>query len=151
MHLIQAEKQHLPLVAELFDQYRQFYRQSPDLAGAEQFVEARISNKESVIYLAMPNLTEAVAAGFVQLYPSFSSVSMRRLWVLNDLFVHPDFRNQGVASLLLQRARQLARETDASALMLETEVSNVQAQALYKKLGWVRSDDYYVYYKKPAP
>jgi ribosomal protein S18 acetylase RimI-like enzyme len=148
MHLIQAEKQHVSLVSRLFDQYRQFYGQPADLPGAMRFIQTRIARKESVIYLATPESEGEVAAGFVQLYPSFSSVSMRRLWVLNDLFVHPEFRNRGVATQLLHHARKLAQETDAASLMLETAVSNVQAQALYEKLGWVRSDDYYVYYQR---
>jgi GNAT superfamily N-acetyltransferase len=48
--------------------------------------------------------------GFAQLYPSFSSVLMKRIWILNDLFVEKDFRREGVAKLLMDAAERYARE-----------------------------------------
>lgn len=149
MKIIRAGLDQLPQVVALFDAYRQFYRQPADLAGARQFLRTRIEKEESVIFLAVSEAEVTQGAGFVQLYPSFSSVSMKRLWILNDLFVHPDARKQGVGELLLERARQLAVETQAGGLMLETETSNTAAQALYEKLGWKKSQEYFVYYKTP--
>ncbi len=149
MNIIRAGLDQLPQVVALFDAYRQFYRQPTDLVGAGQFLRTRIEKEESVIFLAVPTADATQGAGFAQLYPSFSSVSMKRLWVLNDLFVHPDARKQGVGKLLLERAHQLAVETQAGGLMLETETSNTAAQALYEKLGWKKSLEYFVYYKTP--
>ena len=143
MDVIRASLKDLPKLAPLFDAYRQFYEQATDLAACEAFLRNRISQQESCIFLAHKN---EQAMGFTQLYPSFSSVRMRRLWVLNDLFVHPDYRRKGVGKALLQRAAEWGRETEASALMLETGIKNLPAQALYEQLGWVRNDDYYVYY-----
>ena len=97
-----------------------------------------------MIFMAKSDLSEPL--GFTQLYPSFSSVRMKRLWVLNDLFVHPSHRRKGVGKALLKRAAEWGRETGASAMMLETGIDNLPAQALYEKLGWTRNDDYYVYY-----
>lgn len=149
MKIIRAGLDQLPQVVALFDAYRQFYRQPANLAGAREFLRARIEKEESVIFLAVSETDAMQGVGFVQLYPSFSSVSMKRLWVLNDLFVHPDARKQGVGELLLERARHLAVETQAAGLMLETETSNTAAQALYEKLGWKKSLEYFVYYKTP--
>ena len=147
MTIIQAREEHVPLVSELFDLYRQYYRQASDLLGAKDYIHARITGDESVIFLAIDD-DRGAAMGFVQLYPSFSSVSMKRLWVLNDLFVHPDFRRRGVGRELMERALQLGKDTDASALMLETEADNLPAQNLYENLGWKRSTDYFVYYRQ---
>lgn len=78
--------------------------------------------------------------GFAQLYPSFSSVSMKRLWILNDLFVAPASRRRGVAAALLEETRRLAVETRAKGLELATATENLSAQRLYENLGWKRDD-----------
>ena len=144
MEIRKATLKDLNIVAELFDAYRQFYSQTPNLEAARNFIKDRIRQDQSVIFLAIDENEKG--AGFTQLYPSFTSVGMKRLWVLNDLFVHEDFRRMGLGEQLIEKARQLARETNASGLMLETEVSNTSAQGLYDKMGFKRSDAYYVYY-----
>jgi len=51
MQIIRAGTEHLDLVAPLFDQYRQFYRQSPDPAAAREYIAQRLENKDAVIFL----------------------------------------------------------------------------------------------------
>ena len=140
--IIRATIEHLDLIAPLFDGYRQFYKQPSNVDGARMFIKDRLIRHESVIFLAF--LDEA-AVGFTQLYPSFSSSSMQRLWILNDLFVAPNGRRSGVGEALLERARQFAVEDGAKGLMLETAVTNTTAQKLYERLGWVRDTEFYVY------
>jgi GNAT superfamily N-acetyltransferase len=74
--------------------------------------------------------------GFIQLFPSLSSVSMKRVWILNDLFVQEAHRKQGAAKLLMSAVENFARETGAVRIILSTQVSNVAAQSLYKSLGY---------------
>ena len=102
----------------------------------------RLKGDESVIFLA---LAGEKAVGFVQLYPCFSSTAMKRMWILNDLFVTPEARRGGAAKALMERARQWAVETKADGLWLETAVDNHPAQRLYESLGWKRDNDYYRY------
>jgi ribosomal protein S18 acetylase RimI-like enzyme len=142
MDILEASSEHLDVLVPLFDSYRVFYRRPSDPAGARRFLAERIARRESVIYLAV---VEAAAAGFVQLYPSFSSASMQRLWILNDLYVASNARRQGVAQALLSRARRLAEETGAKGLTLSTAVDNTPAQRLYETQGWKRDRDFYVY------
>ena len=130
-------------VAALFDAYRIYYEQSSDLAGAEHFIAERLRNRESVIYLA---LDEGRPVGFTQLYPFFTSVGMKRAWVLNDLYVSEDYRNRGVGRALIAAAQDLARSTSAKWIMLQTYTSNVNAQALYEKLGFEKDTSSYYYY-----
>ncbi|WP_052272759.1 GNAT family N-acetyltransferase [Flavihumibacter solisilvae] len=133
-----ASIEDLASVAYLFDLYRQFYNQPHDKSGAEQFIRERMEQKESEILVA---LSEGEIIGFVQLYPIFSSVSMRRAWLLNDLYVGESYRSRGVATLLLDAAKQVARDTKSKWLLLQTGESNATAQALYIKNGWVRETD----------
>ena len=130
------------LVAPLFDGYRRFYGQRPDLPAARAFLEERLRREESVIFVAVADGESSDALGFTQLYPSFSSVSLRRLWVLNDLFVRPDIRRGGVGRRLLERAREWAIETQAKGLILATANTNDAAQALYESCGWRRDDEF---------
>jgi len=126
-------------LAPLFDGYRQFYGQRPDLAVARAFLAARLRRDESVIFLA---IADDVTLGFTQLYPTFSSVSVKRLWILNDLFVSPAARRGGVGRRLLERAREWAVETDAKGLTLTTALSNSAARSLYESCGWRRDDEF---------
>jgi ribosomal protein S18 acetylase RimI-like enzyme len=143
VRIVRADTSRLELVVPLFHAYRQFYKQASDLVAARGFLRERLEREESVIFLAFDDET---AVGFIQLYGSFDSVAMQRLWILNDLFVVPAARKQGVAKLLMDRARQLAVETKAKGLILETAVDNLPAQKLYEKLGWKRDQEFYRYY-----
>lgn len=142
MKIVLAERKHLEQVATLFDQYRQFYKQPPDAAAARAYIEQRLQNGDSVIFLAEE---DGGALGFVQLYPSLASIPMRPIWILYDLFVAPAARTSGVGRALMDRARQHAEETNAHQLILETATDNLTAQRLYEKLGYKRDDEFYRY------
>lgn len=138
VNTIRAGIEHLDVLTVLFDAYRQFYGQAPDLPGAKRFLEARLKNQDSVLLLAVSEDAAEASIGFVQLYPSFSSVSMKPIWILNDLFVAPQARRAGVARSLLRAACEMARSTGAARLRLSTARDNEAAKALYSALGYRR-------------
>ncbi|WP_102127378.1 GNAT family N-acetyltransferase [Deinococcus planocerae] len=140
--VVRADASHLDALVPLFDGYRQFYGQASDPEGARAFLAERLDRGESVIFLALDG---GAPLGFTQLYPSFTSVGMRRLWILNDLFVAPQGRKRGVGRALLERARQHGLETGAVRLTLSTATNNVSAQTLYEAQGWRRDEDFYTY------
>lgn len=129
-----AAASDLDAVSQLFDGYRVFYEKPSDLAGARQFLSQRLSKSDSVIFLAEDGNGNAV--GFTQLYPLFSSVRMRPIWLLNDLFVAPQARKQGVARALMLQAQAFAAETGAAGLELATARDNHTAKSVYEDLGW---------------
>ncbi|MGG2026260.1 GNAT family N-acetyltransferase [Gottfriedia sp. S16(2024)] len=133
MEVVRAKLEHISEVANLFDQYRMFYKQESNLIGAIDFITERIKTQDSVIFLVKE---ENQSIGFTQLYPSFSSVSMKKLWILNDLYVTETARQKGVAQLLLNAAKKFAIESNAKALDLQTAIDNKSAQALYEKNGY---------------
>ena len=144
IRIVRAGRHELDHLVPLFDGYRQFYGQRSDLAAARAFLGDRIDRDESVIYVAYTDPREP--AGFTQLYPSFSSVSLKPLWILNDLFVRSDIRRGGVGRALLERARQHAADTAAKGLILSTAVTNKAAQTLYESCGWLRDEDFFQYH-----
>ncbi|WP_404431021.1 GNAT family N-acetyltransferase [Sutcliffiella horikoshii] len=143
MEIYQATMKDLDAVANLFNMYRTFYQQTPDLGGAKAFIRNRLENEDSVIFVAKSN-HEYV--GFTQLYPTFSSISMKKAWILNDMFVDSKARKQGVGEQLLHKAKEFASQTDAKSITLETTPDNEVAQGLYEKNGYEKDDQFYHYY-----
>ena len=125
------------LVEDLFDKYRVFYEQPSDISLAKQFLHQRLSNNESVIFVALDNDNETmIPAGFTQLYPLYSSVRAQKNWILNDLYVEANYRKQGVGKQLISAAMQFAKEQGAQFVQLETMQDNVTAQSLYEAIGF---------------
>lgn len=141
-----ATPQDIRAVATLFDAYRQFYAQAPNLALAEQFIAGRLANAESLILVAEDQDHNAV--GFCQLYPTFCSVDASPIYSLYDLFVLPQQRKTGTGRFLLQAAEAHARKHGKSRMDLTTAKTNLPAQALYESLGWRRDEVFYAYSKQ---
>jgi len=151
MNRIQIRRAHihdLGLITPLFDLYRQFYEQASDLALAEIFLAQRIQHNESVIFLAFDG---DAAVGFTQLYPGFSSVSMARTFLLNDLFVVSSHRRHGVGALLLKAVAAHAQSEQAVRISLTTNVANATAQSVYEAQGWERETAFLTYNFKLTP
>lgn len=142
MHIIEACVTDYKKVAVLFNEYRVFYKQKSDIKAAERFIYERLHNKESVIFLA---LEEAEAVGFAQLYPSFTSIGIKRIIILNDLYVTEKTRGSGVGAALLQKVKEYGKQEKIDSIVLQTAKDNARAQHLYEKLGY-QKDDHYFYY-----
>ncbi len=126
----------------LFNAYRVFYGKSPDLTGAHDFIKQRLIQNDSQIFIAEH---EGMMSGFVQLYPIFSSTRMKKLWLLNDLFVDKKFRGRGISIALIDRAKQLCRDSGACGMYLETAKANTIGNQLYPKVGFTLNDDHNFY------
>jgi ribosomal protein S18 acetylase RimI-like enzyme len=137
MTIRQATPEDLDETANLFAQYRVFYGKPFELKPARQFLEERMQKQESIIFVAIDGNKYA---GFTQLYPSFTSVGMKRIWILNDLFVAATHRQKGVAQALITKVIEYSRETGRSKVVLSTAYSNANAQKLYEKLGFVKEE-----------
>jgi ribosomal protein S18 acetylase RimI-like enzyme len=129
------------LVTALFNSYRIFYKQAPDLALAENFIKTRLQNNESVIFVALTDVEGAlVPAGFTQLYPVLSSVRATKNWLLNDLYVDTNFRKQGIGEALIKTAVNFAHTEGAPYIKLETAADNYTAQSLYEAIGFIKQE-----------
>ena len=140
LQIREATLEDLNELVPLFDAYRIFYDHPGDIKGATDFLYERISKKESAIFIAFLN-DEAV--GFTQLYPIFSSVSLKPALLLNDLYVAEKARQQGIAEALLNAAKNYGRQSDAKWLLLETAFDNYKAQSVYEKNGWIKQTDFF--------
>ena len=123
----------------LFDEYREFYKQSRH-SGTVSFLKERLQNNESVIFIAY---ADDMPCGFMQLYPIFSSVGLKRTWLLNDLYVAANARKLGIGAALLEAAKKHGELTGSRWLLLQTGADNFAAQSVYEKNGWVRETDFF--------
>jgi ribosomal protein S18 acetylase RimI-like enzyme len=142
MEIYHATIEDLDGVSKLFNLYRMFYQRPSDLEGAKTYIKNRLESKDSVI-LVVKDKQEYV--GFTQLYPTFSSISMKRAWILNDLYVDAIVRNQGIGEMLLHKAKDFAIKTGAKSIGLETAPDNYAAQRLYEKNGYKKDSQFYHY------
>ncbi|PAV48147.1 GNAT family N-acetyltransferase [Pseudomonas sp. HAR-UPW-AIA-41] len=135
MRIVQATLEHLDLLTPMFIKYREFYGELALPDSSRKFLENRLKRKESVIYMALADEEDRLL-GYCQLYPSFSSLSLKRVWILNDIYVAEDARRQLVADRLLQTAKKMAKDTNAIRLRVATSQNNLAAQKTYESIGF---------------
>lgn len=143
-----ANSADLDALVPLFDDYRVFYGRDSDPAGAREFLVSRFARNESIIFIAS---RDGEAVGFTQLFPSFSSATMARTYILNDLFVGESFRKQGVGRQLLDAAVEFGKLDGAARLTLSTAIDNHAAQALYRRGGWKQDEQFKVFHYSLVP
>lgn len=144
MQIETASKAHFEKLVQLFDLYRQFYRQESNIELAREYLAERMEKSESIIFIAKDGDDYV---GFVQLFPIFSSVAMKRAYILNDLYVAKQARRKGIAEKLMLHSFNFCEQQGARYMSLQTEVKNTEAQKLYEKIGMERDEVFY-YYKK---
>jgi ribosomal protein S18 acetylase RimI-like enzyme len=131
---------------ELFIAYQAFYRVIVDAGKARAFVSDRLRLNDTIFLLArFDNTPTHKAVGFVQMMPKLSSTSMRRDWVVNDLFVAEQHRRQGIATALMNESLAFAKRTGAAKMSLKTQADNAAARALYEREGWELDAEFVTY------
>ncbi|MEI9943758.1 MAG: GNAT family N-acetyltransferase [Chitinophagaceae bacterium] len=141
MEIKRITKDEAGLVIDLFNKYRVFYKQPSNGILAKTFIEERLGNNESVIFVCLDKKDDKeTPVGFTQLYPTYSSVRAVKNWILNDLYVESDYRKQGVGEKLIKKAMEFAKEEGAKFVELSTAVTNYTAQSLYEAIGFKKQE-----------
>jgi len=120
----------------LVEKYRAFYKQ-PENEKTLSYQEQRLKNDQAVVFIAR---VDGEAVGFTLLYPTFSTVSLSDIWLLNDLYVDESARGKGIASQLMDVAEVAAKEAGATRVFLRTANDNLPAQSLYEGRNWVKDE-----------
>jgi len=139
LQIIKCNSGHCDELSVLFNDYRIFYGQNSDMESARGFINERLTKNDSAIFAASE---DNIMCGFVQLYPSFSSVAMKRTYYLNDLFVNVSFRRNGIAKALIEKSIKFAKENSAARITLCTQMENDAAKNLYIKSGFTKNTSY---------
>lgn len=131
-----ANASDLPELHALVEKYRAFYKQA-ESDKTLSYLEQRIANDEAIVFIARVN---GEAVGFTLLYPTFSTVSLSNIWLLNDLYVDESARGNGIASELMDVAELAAKSAGATRVFLRTANDNLPAQSLYEGRNWVKDE-----------
>ncbi|SHN93545.1 hypothetical protein BHECKSOX_431 [Bathymodiolus heckerae thiotrophic gill symbiont] len=135
-----AEKTDLLQIVEIFEHYRNFYKCERNNELAVEFISKRIEFEDSFILIAVDESKPLLTiVGFTQMYPLYSSTEMKKLWLLNDLFVLKDYRKKGIAKKLIENNKQVAQTSGARGLFLETESTNEVAKNIYSNEGFIKN------------
>jgi len=148
MYIVKSTEDHLDQLVDVFEEYREFCGFERSKNETKVFLNKLIRYEESIIFIAIDSETENVM-GFVNLFPSYSSLALQKLWILNDLGVSSHFRGRGVSKALIHKVQEFAKETNAIRIELKTGISNTTAQSLYRKMKFTIDTDN-VYYRVPC-
>jgi len=147
MNIIKASQKYLDQLISVVEEYRLFCGSSSSPDETRKFFSNLIDSEASTIFIAIDDSTDTIM-GFVNLYPSYSTLALKRLWILNDLGVSTRFRGQGIAKALIEKVISFAKSTDSVRIELKTNITNDKAQSLYKDLGFEVDRDN-IYYRVP--
>ncbi|MBV8116684.1 MAG: GNAT family N-acetyltransferase [Candidatus Eremiobacteraeota bacterium] len=134
----------LAAIVPLFDAYREFFTKAPDVEVSRRFLGERLERGDSVVLAAFD---DAHAAGFLQLYPLFSSWYAQRQWFLSDLYVDAAFRERGIGRRLVHAAIEYAHQTQSRAILVELPFSEPHLVQFYSALGFNKDAVFDLYRK----
>ena len=140
-----ATVKDLDQLTTLFDQYLVFYKKPSNIEKHKSFLKERMENNEAMIFMAFDDTVKEKAIGFTLIYPTFSSILLNKILILNDLYVDSTIRNNGTGEKLILKTVELAKELGVKLVRLRTAKNNVVAQGLYHKMGFVRDHLVYTY------
>lgn len=145
--LIQSlSEKYIDQFVTIVDEYRKFFDFGLSPNKTKEFFQRLQEKNEAATFIAISEKDEVM--GFVNLYPSYSTLSLRKIWILNDLGVSSKFRRLGVARALIKKSIEFAKASDAIRIELKTGKTNLDAQKLYTEIGF-KTDRDNLYYRVP--
>ncbi|MEH7333872.1 GNAT family N-acetyltransferase [Neobacillus drentensis] len=141
----QATIKDLDKIVPIFDSYREYFNQQRSPVNVENFLFERFEHLESVIFIVE---REGEVIGFAQLYPVFSSLSLKRVWLLNDFFIIESFRHQGVGKQLFAKVKEFGTLTKSKGIELSVEHTNQKAWEFWEKQEFKLDEEFRYYYFK---
>ena len=133
----------LPLIAA----YQRFYEvEDVGEARNREFFRRFLAPSDDGLLLGARR--DGRLVGYACLYWHFSSTQARETVLMNDLFVVPELRGEGVGRALIEASRAIARDRGDALLEWSTAPDNHTAQRLYDSTGAERST--WITYELPA-
>ncbi|MBQ3858076.1 MAG: GNAT family N-acetyltransferase [Prevotella sp.] len=115
-----------------------------DYVTVREGVKNAIEDESKAIYLIARN-EDNEAIGSLMLTTEWSDWNNARYYWIQSVYVHPEFRRQGVFRELFEFARVIAENDNAGALRLYVDKENIVAQKVYQSLGM--HDSHYLMYE----
>jgi len=135
-----AAESDLAELLPLMRAYTDFYEVSPSDEQLVAMSRALIADPEREGVQIVARDRKGAAVGFATVFWSWSTLSARRLGVMNDLFVSPEARGGGIADALIAECLERCRQRGADSLGWQTAKDNLRAQAVYERVGGKREE-----------
>lgn len=120
----------LPLIAA----YQRFYEvENIDDERNREFFARFIAPSDDGLLLGAWHGRELL--GYACLYWTFTSLVPAEIVLMNDLYVRPEQRGEGIGRALIETSAEIARERGAHHLQWVTAPDNETAQRLYDSTG----------------
>lgn len=140
--ILLSEIVQLHKVTALYILYRRAINANDtDSTLIEKYLYDRMAKKQALMLEARVN---DVIVGFAHLYPSFSSVKMRKIYIMRDIFITQKFCNSEIGSMLIRRAEEIVSAIGINKLLVRTSddhIKNILESSEYKI-------DHFIYYSK---
>ena len=130
---IDHDRKHL--YTELFNQYR-FSRHETSEKTITHHMGGGWFNSEPVLFIVLTHYPASVPVGFIQLYLMSSPTHTAKATIVNDLYVLPDYRNNGAALKLTEAAVKFAIHNKSAFIRLEILQENLSAKKLFESVGF---------------
>ncbi len=127
----------IPLILSFIQKKAEFDRQTGAFTGVLQTTEQRL---QETLFGAMPYAFVLLAevdqtVGFALYYFRYSSfIAQPSIW-LDDLFIDPSYRQQGIGTALMRQLAKIAIERSCTHLAWTASSHNVNGVRFYHKLG----------------
>ena len=119
--------------------YCDFYEVSPTDDALETIITALREDPEHEGVQLIAREAGGSACAFATVYWTWSTTDGCRIGIMNDLFVVPSARGRGIADALIDACRDECARHGARILQWQTAPDNARAQAVYDRVGGVRS------------
>ncbi|NVK22194.1 MAG: GNAT family N-acetyltransferase [Kangiellaceae bacterium] len=130
-----------------FDSYRQRYKQDSEVERISEFLRHLLEKQAAKIFVSYESSEDQQhMTGFVILYPSYSSIGLAPIWILNDFYVFAGEKKRETARALLDQAAKLCKLTDAIRIEVTTRKENYRLHKLYKEYGFEKDYKYDYYF-----
>ncbi|MDX6616278.1 MAG: hypothetical protein QOD60_1369 [Solirubrobacterales bacterium] len=134
MNVRPATHDDVEAIVPLMLAYCDFYEvEHPDDAGLTEMAKTLIDAPDDRGFLLVAVASEVV--GFAACGWKWSSLRGARCVVMEDLYIDPGSRGEGIADRLIGECAGIARRNGAVAMLWETQPTNKRAQAVYNRVG----------------
>ena len=134
-----AAEPDLPELLTLMRGYCDFYEVAPSDEALLAMSRALIADPAREGMQLVARDAQGTAIGFATIFWSWSTTRAARIGVMNDLYVAPGGRGQGVAEQLIEACVERVRSRGGAVLSWQTAPDNHRAQAVYERIGARRS------------
>jgi GNAT superfamily N-acetyltransferase len=139
-----AQKASLEHLVPLFKKYRSLFSLPTKQQQAIDFLDKALSSNVR-IYLYFE---QSKAVGFCCVYRTYSSFAFSAIDTVNDLYVDKSWRRKGIAQKLLAHVELIAKRDDVHSIKVSTQNTNVAANCLYLKKGFVEVTEFNLFSKR---